>query len=130
VEDIDLQNHRLFVRRARWRGKIVIPKSRRSRRMIDLAPTLRSVLAQLSSRVQGGLVFCGTDGKPIDPADFAHRLWVRVLRRAELRRIRFHDLRHTCASLLIARDASEIDPAAARPRVDPDHARPLRTSDA
>ncbi len=81
------------------------PKSRRSRRTIDLAPTLRSALTRLSTRFQEGLVFCSNDGKPIDPDNFAHRDWVRVLCRAELRRIRFHDLRHTYASLLIAQEA-------------------------
>src|SRR5438128_7048730 len=97
-EDIDLKGHRIFVRRALWRGKFVTPKSRRSRRTIDLAPTLRSALTRLPSRFQGGLVFCSTDAKPINPDNFAHRHWARVLRRAELRRIRFHDLRHTYAS--------------------------------
>ena len=104
-EDIDLEGHRLFVRRALWRGKVVTPQSRRSRRTIDLAPTLRTALAKLPSRFQGGLVFCGTDGEPIDPDNFAHRDWAGVLRRAGLRRIRFHDLRHTYASLLIAQGA-------------------------
>jgi hypothetical protein len=37
--------------------------------------------------------------------NFAHRDWARALRRAELRRVRFHDLRHTYASLLIAQGA-------------------------
>jgi len=50
-------------------------------------------------------VFCGSDGRPIDPDNFVHRQWARVLRRAELRRIRFHDVRHTYASLLIAQGA-------------------------
>jgi integrase len=45
------------------------------------------------------------DGKPIDPDNSAHRNWARVLRRAELRRTRFHDLRHKHASLLIAQGA-------------------------
>jgi integrase len=70
-----------------------------------VAPTLRSALARLSSRFNGALVFCRSDGKPIDPDNFVHRVWARVLRRAELRRIRFHDLRHTYASLLIAQGA-------------------------
>ena len=104
-EDIDLEGHRIFVRRALWRGKFVTPKSRRSRRTIDLAPTLRAALAKLPSRFQGGLVFCSSDGEPINPDTFAQRDWPRVLRRAELRRIRFHDLRHTYASLLIAQGA-------------------------
>lgn len=50
-------------------------------------------------------MFCSSDGKPIDPDNFAHRDWMRVLRRAELHRVRFHDLRHTYASLLIAQGA-------------------------
>jgi integrase len=104
-EDVDLEGHRIFIRRALWRGKFVTPKSRRSRRTIDVAPTLRVALAKFPTRFQGGLVFCNPDGKPIDPDNFAHREWVRVLRRAELRRIRFHDLRHTYASLLIAQGA-------------------------
>jgi integrase len=104
-EDIDLEGHCIFVRRALWRGKFVTPKSRRSRRTIDLAPTLRAALARLPSRFQGGLVCCSADGSPIDPDNFAHRDWARVLRRAELRRIRFHDLRHTYTSLLIAQGA-------------------------
>jgi len=104
-EDIDLEDHRIFVRRALWRGKFVTPKSRRSRRTIDLAPTLRAALAKVPSRFQAGLVFCSPDGEPINPDTFAQRDWARALRRAELRRIRFHDLRHTYASLLIAQGA-------------------------
>ena len=104
-EDIDLESNRIFVRRALWRGKFVTPKSRRSRRAIDMAPTLRAALSRLSSRFHGGLVFCSSNGKPIDPDNFVHRVWRLVLRRAELRRVRFHDLRHTYASLLIAQGA-------------------------
>src|SRR5439155_17709555 len=78
---------------------------RRSRRTIDLAPTLRAALAKFPSRFQGGLVFCSPDGEPINPDTFAQRDWARALRRAELRRMRFHDLRHTYASLLIAQGA-------------------------
>jgi integrase len=117
-KDVDLEGHRIFVRRALWRAKFVTPKSRRSRRTIDLAPTLRSALTRLSSRFQCGLVFCRADGKPIEPDNFIRREWARALRRANLRRIRFHDLRHTYASLVIAQGAHPkyIQASSAMPR--------------
>jgi integrase len=104
-EDVDLEGEKIHVRRSLWRGKFTTPKSRRSRRAIDLAATLRAALARLPTRLQGELVFPGDRGKPIDPDNFMHRDWARVLRRSGLKRIRFHDLRHTYASLLIAQGA-------------------------
>ena len=46
-------------------------------------------------------VFCSENGGPLDGDNLRHRVFYRLLRKAELRRIRFHDLRHTYASLLI-----------------------------
>ena len=40
---------------------------------------------------------------PIDAEDFHHRRWKPLLRRAWLPDMRFHDLRHTCATLLLAK---------------------------
>jgi integrase len=48
------------------------------------------------------LVFPNGAGKPEDHANLLHRGFYPALRRAGLRKIRFHDLRHTYASLLIA----------------------------
>lgn len=48
------------------------------------------------------LVFCKEDGSPIDPRDFTKR-FQRILGRAGLPKVRLHDLRHTHASLLLAR---------------------------
>ena len=104
-EDVDLEGGKIHVRRALWRGKFVTPKSRRSRRAIDAPATVRAALARLPSRFQGGLVFCGPQGQPLDPENFIHRDFARVLRRSGVRRIRFHDLRHGYASLLIAQGA-------------------------
>ena len=70
----------IHVRRSLWRGKLTTPKSRRSRRSINLAPTLKAALARLPSRFKGDGVFTSADGKPIDPDNFSHRDWARVLR--------------------------------------------------
>jgi integrase len=48
------------------------------------------------------LVFPNNEGNPMDAANLIHRGFEPAVRRAGLRKIRFHDLRHTAASLLLA----------------------------
>lgn len=47
-----------------------------------------------------GHVFTTTQGRPIDPTNLT-RAFTTLLRKAGLRRIRFHDLRHSTAALLL-----------------------------
>ena len=104
-EDIDFARHQVHVRRSLWHGTLGTPKSRRSRRAIDMPPTLEQALQQLSTTRRSEFVFCSERGTPLDADNFRHREFPAALRRAELRRIRFHDLRHTYTSLLIAHGA-------------------------
>ena len=48
-----------------------------------------------------GLVFTSTVGTVIEPRNLS-RLFDELIAAPSVRRIRFHDLRHTCASLLLA----------------------------
>ena len=48
------------------------------------------------------LVFCNSDGNPLEPDNMVKREFLPALSFAGLRRIRFHDLRHSYTSLLIA----------------------------
>ena len=50
-----------------------------------------------------GLVFCTTAGKPLDFRNVATASFKPLLKKAGLPDIRFHDLRHTCATLLLSR---------------------------
>ncbi|MEV6738550.1 tyrosine-type recombinase/integrase [Streptomyces sp. NPDC051104] len=49
---------------------------------------------------ESGLIFTSRVGTPLDPSDIARR-FTGLLHQAGIRRIRFHDLRHTCATLLL-----------------------------
>jgi integrase len=51
-----------------------------------------------------GLVFAGEAGGFISPSNLRQRSLVTLLKRAELPQITFHDLRHTCASLLFQKN--------------------------
>jgi len=50
------------------------------------------------------LVFANIEGKPLDPGVLTHN-FARIAKRAELENVRFHDLRHTFASLMLLRGA-------------------------
>ena len=52
------------------------------------------------------LVFPNTVGKPMDGMNLLHYHFYPLLKRAELPRLRFHDLRHTAATLLLGRGAN------------------------
>jgi len=115
--DVDLRAGTIQVRHAleRFEGayRLVEPKSARGARSVSLpAFALESLqrhrrrqaeeteLAQ-SEWTEWGLVFATPIGLPLDGSLVTHALH-RQLRRAGLRHQRFHDLRHACASLLLA----------------------------
>jgi integrase len=114
--DVDLERSQLHVRQALQRvaGELqfVEPKSEQSRRTIALPEVAAKILkrhrtAQLEERLkagsrwtESGLVFTSTIGTPLDDRN-VRRAFTTILRGAELPTIRIHDLRHTCASLLL-----------------------------
>ena len=114
--DVDLDTASLSVVQALYKRsgvcKMVEPKSSGSRRRIALSPSLALTLRQyrVDQQVQriligepmadSDLVFSHPDGKPLDPGVVSHT-FAKVLRKAGLPHIRFHDLRHTHATLLL-----------------------------
>jgi integrase len=50
-----------------------------------------------------GLVFANEVGRPIEVSNLVSRSFRPLLERADLPRIRFHDLRHTAATLMLGR---------------------------
>jgi integrase len=100
--DVELLEGRLSVREALVRGRFTTPKSRAGRRLLELGPRTRELLAEQwrQSAFQGDheLVFCHPQkGTPLDPSRLARCYLRPALRRAGIvKPFRpFHDLRHT-----------------------------------
>jgi len=103
--DIDWNSSEISVRRSVFRGEFIKPKTKNSIRRIVMSPVLRQALEQhrLFGRSSDmDLLFSNENGLPLDPENLIKREFHPALDRAGLRRIRFHDLRHTYASLLIS----------------------------
>jgi integrase len=52
----------------------------------------------------GELIFATEMGTITNPSNLRNRSFKPLLKRSGLRQIRFHDLRHTCATLLLSKD--------------------------
>jgi site-specific recombinase XerD len=72
-------------------------------RAIPLSPETVQLLKR-HRHLRGELVFCARDGRMLVKTECKHPLW-RACKRAGLRRIGWHVLRHTFASHLVMRGA-------------------------
>ena len=91
----------------KWTWKVGPPKSRTSKRRVALTNNVLQFLSTLKqfSRKSEGLIF-DNNGKHIDPDLFDEDIFAPIRDRAKLDTIRFHDLRHFFASMLIAQGES------------------------
>jgi integrase len=117
--DVDLERGQVAVTRSlQWTKQgplFTAPKTQKSRRNVELTKSAIAALRrhrtrQIEQRLAVGdawqdldLVFPNEIGKPMDASNLSERDLRRVLERAALRRIRFHDLRHTAATILLGR---------------------------
>jgi integrase len=117
-DDVNLETGKLQVRRQLTRTKdglsFTAPKRGRSR-SVRLTGSATAALkahraAQNEERLkigslwqETGLVFTTKKGTPLDASNLTYGSFRPLLKRAGLPRIRFHDLRHTAATLLLGR---------------------------
>ncbi len=125
--DVDLDVAVVRVRRARIKDGYTMvdkerPKSTRGRRVIDLDPTTVMALKQwrraqdkereawADAYEDSGAVFTNEDGTKLH-ADRIAQAFERWATAAPVPTIRFHDLRHTHASLLLSQGVPMVDVA-------------------
>lgn len=118
--DVDLEAGKVGVRRTLTResGHYTLgePKTKKSRRTVKLTgaatETLRSHLIRQMEEIarlgdlyrDQGLVFTPASGAPLNPSNIRNRNLRRLTSKAGVPEIRFHDLRHTCATLLLSKN--------------------------
>jgi len=103
--DVDFPGSVIRVRASYSAGVMSTPKSGKVR-AVPMAPDVASALAKLSGRehwvADDDLVFPGVAGGFLDARALVRR-YESALTRAGLRRLRFHDLRHTFGTRMIAK---------------------------
>ncbi len=115
--DVNLEVALAAVRSTLYRGdgklRLGEPKTARSRRSVHLTSEAVAALRrhrerQSAERLRLGpawedndLVFANEVGRLVEPQNMLRRSFVPLLERAGLPRIRFHDLRHSTATLLL-----------------------------
>lgn len=112
--DIDRERRLIRVERAYSRNELRRPKTESGIRSVPLFASVDAAFRELAARaVERGrygpdeLVFGSMRGTPLQPSNFRQRVWDPALRLAGLEgeSYRFHDLRHTCVSRLVAAGA-------------------------
>lgn len=97
-DDLDFVNMTISIKRSMFRGTSGTTKTGKER-VVHMAPSLADALKKIR-HLKGPLVFCDESGRPL-------KLWHlksvlrRCLKRAGLRQVRWHDLRHSFASQLV-----------------------------
>lgn len=108
--DIDFEKRLIHVQRTFSRGTIKAPKNGRTR-LVDMSSQLAKVLAEMPGARDDGpsgppeWLFKTTTGTHLDESNL-YKTFQAFLADAQLRRIRFHDLRHTFATLHIKNNQS------------------------
>ena len=118
--DIGLDLQSISVCRALYKRRGICefkePKTSHSKRRVSMTAKLANYLNEYKGERESlflhlgrllspdDLVFSNIEGKPLDPGVMSHN-FARMAKRAGLEGVRFHDLRHTFASLMLLKGA-------------------------
>ncbi len=99
----DILEGAILVRRS-WNPEFGygLPKNRQQR-TVQIGPELEAILAEAcEGKEPDDLLFEGKYGNPIHPTYLLRKVFKPALTEAKVKSVRYHDLRHTYASMMIA----------------------------
>ncbi len=102
--DFQPATKQLFVRRTVWNGQFQTPKTKNARRAVDLTNELVHELKVWKLRCppnENNLMFPSPEGSITQHDNMMKRVFIPALKRAGLRQVSFHSLRHSNASVRI-----------------------------
>ncbi|NLF83764.1 MAG: site-specific integrase [Candidatus Gastranaerophilales bacterium] len=105
---IDWANKKILIDSNYTKYHLTTPKSNKSR-IVEMSEGLVQALQEWKASCPANnynLVFPNKEGNYLDPNNLNKRAFKSLMKTAKIKSIRFHDLRHTYASLLIARNIS------------------------
>jgi integrase len=102
--DVDWETSQIHVQRTYNNQAWYKPKTKNAERRVDIGPSMivdlkRWRVACLPNKLD--LIFPNEAGQPLNHSNMRSRYFEPALKKASLSKVRFHDLRHTFASLLI-----------------------------
>jgi integrase len=108
-EDVNFRNRTISIKNIIYEidGHIYqgTPKTKKSRRTVlmpDMVCETLNEYRELAERKRG-LIFTTSSGRPVSPRNLSRHFY-GALEKADLPRIRFHDLRHTSATILLSQN--------------------------
>ncbi len=112
-DNVDLAGGRIYIRQVLQGNRFFPPKTETSKRTVEVPAILVDELKQHQARQAieleqnpHNLVFTNPAGMHMQGKTVTQQILYPALKRAELRRVGFHSLRHTYASMLISQGES------------------------
>ena len=117
--DLNFKDRSIEVKRSIYRGKITTPKNGKTR-LVDMSLQLAEALKAKKKGFKLGLVdtkkdgnaqflFTNNNGNIIDKDNWRRRVFSKAVQKAEIKRVRIHDLRHTYATLRTSKGDNVAD---------------------